>query len=358
MTHVSELQFPLLKVLNADGTVCGEIPDIPAEKQREMYRGMVLARTLDQRAFNLQRQGRIGTYAPFSGQEAAQIGSFALLEQDDWIASSYRELAGLVYHGLPLAQALLVSMGHPHAGYMPENLNVFPIQIIIAAQTLHAVGTAWASKLKGEKNVSVTYFGDGATSEGDFHEALNFAAVYKVPVIFFCQNNHWAISVPVSQQMATPTIAQKAVAYNMEGIRVDGNDVLAVYTAMKKAVERARAGEGPTLIEAVTYRLGPHTTADDPTRYRDEEVWKGWQERDPLIRYRQFLQSEQLWSDEDERLAWEEAKQKVEEAVEMAESFPKPDPAALFDHVYESLPDDAAEQKRELQERLTRGEGY
>jgi pyruvate dehydrogenase E1 component alpha subunit len=350
--------FPVLRILKEDGSLCGEIPNLPADKLRDFYRCMLLARMFDQRAFNLQRQGRIGTYAPFSGQEAAQIGSFALLEKDDWVAISYREWAGLLYHGLPLHYPLLWSMGHPEGGKMPENLNVLPVQIIIAGQLLHAVGTAWASKLKGEPKISVTYFGDGATSEGDFHESLNFASVFKVPMVFFCQNNQWAISVPISKQMATPTIAQKALAYGMESIRVDGNDILAVYTAMNHAVERARNGEGPMLIEAITYRLSSHTTADDPTRYRDEEEWKEWQEkRDPLIRFRLFLENQGLWKEEDEIQAVEEAKKKIQEAIELAESYPKANPSSIFDHVYASPPQNLVEQKQEMDEHLARGEG-
>lgn len=354
----SDYQTPIHRILSEDGSVCGELPELSNETLCNFYKWMVLARTFDQRAFNLQRQGRIGTYAPFSGQEAAQIGSFALLEKDDWISTSYREWPGLMYHGVPIDQALLYSMGHPDGGEMPEHLNIFPIQIIIAGQLLHAVGAAWASKLRGEKSIAATYFGDGATSEGDFHEALNFASVFKVPVIFFCQNNQWAISVPVSKQTASNSIAQKAVAYGMEGIRVDGNDILAVYSAMKSAVDRARAGEGPTLIEAVTYRLGSHTTADDPTRYRNEAEWKEWLEkRDPIIRFRIFLENNGLWNDDKEKAAWEEAKQTIEEAVVKAESYPKPDPSTVFDHVYSSLSRQLNEQKTEFLHYMKSGEG-
>lgn len=358
MKMTADAEFPVLRILKEDGSVCGEIPHLSVDKLRDFYRWMLLTRMFDQRAFSLQRQGRMGTYAPFSGQEAAQIGSFAVLEKEDWVTTSYREWAGLMYHGVPLHFPLLWSMGHPEAGRMPDHLNVFPIQIIIAGQMLHTVGTAWASKLKGERNISVTYFGDGATSEGDFHEALNFASVYKLPVVFFCQNNQWAISVPVSKQMATPTIVQKAMAYGMEGIRVDGNDILAVYTAMSHAVARARAGEGPVLIEAITYRLGAHTTADDPNRYRDEQEWKEWQEkRDPIVRFRLFLQNQGWWTEEDERQAVEEAKQKIQAAIDSAESYPKANPTSVFDHVYASLPPILAEQKQEMDERLVRGEG-
>ncbi|BCJ85468.1 pyruvate dehydrogenase (acetyl-transferring) E1 component subunit alpha [Effusibacillus dendaii] len=357
-TYTADFGVSMYQILAEDGSVRGDLPELSDDKLIEFYKWMLLTRLYDQRAFNLQRQGRIGTYAPFSGQEAAQIGSFAALKNTDWLATSYREMAGLIYHGLPMEHALLYSMGHPDGGKMPTNLNVLPVQIIIAGQVLHAVGAGLASKLRGESNIAVTYYGDGASSQGDVHEAMNFAAVYKAPVIFFCQNNHWAISVPVSKQMATPTIAQKAVAYGMEGIRVDGNDVLAVYSAMKYAADRARSGEGPTLIEAVTYRLGSHTTADDPTRYRNETELKEWQEkRDPLIRFRIFLENKGIWNEQQENEWREEAKQKIDAAVEKAESHPKAEPSSFFDHVYADLTGPLAEQKQDFVQRLNQGEG-
>jgi len=345
-TYTWNGDYPLYRVLDENGVVCGQLPSLSDDKILEMYRWMIITRYFDQRAVNLQRQGRTGTYAPFSGQEAAQIGSFALIEKDDWLFTSYRDLAGLMYYGFPMHQSLFFSMGHPFGGHVPEGMNVLPYQIIIGAQILHAVGTAWASKLKGENRVSVTYFGDGATSQGDFHEALNFASVYKAPVIFFCQNNQWAISVPFQRQMATPTIAQKALAYGMEGIRVDGNDIFAVYNAMKRAVERGRAGEGPTLIEAVTYRLGSHTTADDPTRYRDANELMEWKDkRDPIIRLKKFLENKGIWNESMQKDAEQQAKVLVDEAIAAAESFPKPNPAEVFDYVYSTATPDLVEQK-------------
>ncbi|ATY84300.1 pyruvate dehydrogenase (acetyl-transferring) E1 component subunit alpha [Kyrpidia spormannii] len=349
---------PLYRVLDEEGSPVGPVPDLAEDRLVGMYRGMVLARTFDERALNLQRQGRIGTYAPFSGQEAAQIGSFAVLEKDDWVFPSYRELAGLIYHGLPMERALLYSMGHPDGAKVPEDSRMFPVQIVIASQLLHAVGAGWACRLKGERSVAVSYFGDGATSEGDFHEALNLASVFSVPVVFFCQNNGWAISVPVSHQMRSATVAQRAVAYGIEGIRVDGNDVLAVYEGMLRAVDRARAGEGPTLVEAVTYRLGPHTTADDPTRYRDEEELKRWREqRDPIVRFRKFLEKRGIWSEEQERTEWERARRMVDEAVVRAESYPKADPSFAFEHVYALMTPDLSNQRDEWRARASRREG-
>lgn len=357
-TYAACEPVPVYRVLAEDGSLVGEVPDLSGERLVELYRWMVLTRIFDQRALNLQRQGRIGTYAPFSGQEAAQIGSFAALDPQDWVFTSYRELAGVMFHGFPMETALLYTMGHPEGTKSPADRRIFPVQIVIAAQLLHAVGAGWACRLRGERSIATAYFGDGATSQGDFHEAMNFAAVFRIPVVFFCQNNFWAISVPFTKQMATPTVAQKALAYGMEGVLVDGNDVLAVYAAMKRAVDRARAGEGPTLIEAVTYRLGPHTTADDPTRYRDEAEWRKWRdERDPIPRFRKFLETRGLWSEEEERHWQEEAKRRVEEAVVRAESYPKPNPASVFDHVYGTVPPDLARQKAAFERRMNRREG-
>lgn len=339
----------LHQILREDGTLAREEPPGVRGQAQAWYRFMVFCRRFDQKALNLQRQGRLGTYAPFSGQEAAQIGSFAALRRDDWVFPSYRELAGMMYHGLDPAHALLFSRGHPAAGYMPKELAMFPGQIIIGAQLLHATGAAWACKLRGEDRVAAAFFGDGATSQGDFHEALNFASVFQLPVVFFCQNNQYAISVPVTRQMATPTVAQKAIAYQIEGIRVDGNDIFAVYDAMRYAVKHARSGGGPVLIEAVTYRLGPHTTSDDPTRYRDPEVHDAWaRAKDPLLRLRRWLERQGLW-DEDQERAWTaEVDTRLAEATERMEQTPMPDPASVFDHVYAQMPPALRRQKQEL----------
>lgn len=333
------------QVLNEAGERVGELPENAADLALQWYPFMVFCRKFDERAQLLQRQGRLGTYAPFRGQEAAQIGSFAALRPDDWIFPSYRELAGMMYHGLEPWHALLKSRGHPNAGHMPEGLNMAPAQIAIAAQVLHAVGAGWACKLQGTDRVSVAYFGDGATSEGDFHEGMNFASVMQLPVVFFCQNNQYAISVPVKRQTASQTIAQKAIAYGMEGLCVDGNDVFAVYQAMRYAVDRARRGDGPTLIEAVTYRLGPHTTADDPTRYRDAADVEAWaHRRDPLVRLRAWLTRQGLWDDARQAACEAEAEARVRRAVEEMESYPhKPLEEAVL-HVYAETPESLASQ--------------
>lgn len=302
----------------------------------ELYEWMVKTRLFDEKMLIMQRQGRIGTYAPFKGQEAAQVGSSFALDKNDWIFPSYREVAACMVHGYPMKQAILYYKGHLLGGHTPKGLNIFPIQIIIAGQTLHAAGCALASKLKGKKQVSVAYFGDGATSEGDFHEALNIAAVNSVPAVFFCQNNQWAISVPRDKQTVSETIAQKALAYGMTGVQVDGNDVLAVYQVMKDALERARNGHGPTLIEAVTYRQGPHTTADDPTKYRNPDESNEWvNKKDPLVRFRSLLEQRGLWDDEKELEARERMSTQIVEAVKEAEDTDILPLDRAFDHVYD-----------------------
>ncbi|MDJ0987846.1 MAG: thiamine pyrophosphate-dependent dehydrogenase E1 component subunit alpha, partial [Desulfobacterales bacterium] len=263
-----------LSILNEKGKLDRDLePDIPDDVLLQLHRTMLLARKFDERLLNLQRQGRIGTFAPITGQEAAQLGTIAHLRPTDWMVPAFRESAAELWRGRTLESIIIYNNGFNEGVAIPDDRNDFPISVPVGSQMIHAVGLGWAAKYRQTDNVAMTYFGDGATSQGDFHEALNFAAVYQSPVIFVCQNNQWAISIPVSQQTRSQTLAQKALAYGMPGIQVDGNDILAVYAAAQEAVQRARSGEGPTLIECVTYRLMMHTTADDPKRYRtDEEV--------------------------------------------------------------------------------------
>ncbi len=251
---------------------------------------MLLGRRLDERMVRLQRQGRIGTFAPIKGQEAAQIGSVATLTPRDWMVPSFRETASMLWRGWPIEKMLLFFAGCLEGGQPAPTQRDLPITIPVATQLPHAVGLAYAAQYKDDDAVVMAYFGDGATSEGDFHEAANFAGVWHVPVVFVCQNNQWAISVPLKKQTNSRTLAQKALAYGFPGIQVDGNDLLAVYAAAREAVARARAGEGPTLIECVTYRLGVHTTADDPTKYRSEDEVKAWEKKDPLTRLVPYLE--------------------------------------------------------------------
>jgi pyruvate dehydrogenase E1 component alpha subunit len=342
------------QLLRPDGSLTEEgrrIWDrISQERKIDFYRWMVLARTFDRRAVILQRQGRIGTYAPLEGQEAAQVGSALALTREDWIFPSYREHGVAMIAGMPLDRIFLYWMGRVEGNVAPEGVRVLPPYVPIATQLPQAMGAAWAAKLKGELSAAVAYFGDGATSEGDFHEALNFAGVFRLPCIFFCQNNHYAISVPFTRQSATPTVAEKACAYNLPGIRVDGNDVLAVYHSMMEAVERARRGEGATLIEAVTYRKGAHTTADDATRYRDVEEVADWVERrDPLTRLEQLLIQEGLLTTEEVEAYHQQCREEVEGAWQKADQAEAPPPSHLFAHVYASLPAELKRQRRETE---------
>src|SRR5213594_1954097 len=287
-----------LSILDSDGNLDSALePDLSATELKRLYRAMLLGRRLDERMVRLQRQGRIGTFAPIKGQEASQLGSVCTLRESDWMVPSFRETAAMLWRGWPIEKLLLFFAGHLEGGQPAPEQRDLPITIPVATQLPHAVGLAYAAQYRGDDVVVIAYFGDGATSEGDFHEALNFAGVWHVPVVFVCQNNQWAISVPLKKQTNSKTIAQKALAYGLPCIQVDGNDVLAVYAASREAVARARAGEGPTLIECVTYRLGVHTTADDPTKYRSAAEVAELERRDPLTRFVEYLRKKNLLED-------------------------------------------------------------
>lgn len=313
---------------------------------KDLMRKMVFTRIWDKRAISLNRQGRLGLWAPVSGQEASMIGSEAALTKDDFILGSYRDIPQIVWHGLPLYQSFLYSRGHQHGGQIPEGVNVLMPQIIIGAQITQAVGVALAFKLRREKHVAIAYIGDGGTSQGDFYEGLNFAGVYKAPAIFFIQNNRYAISVPIEKQTAAQSLVIKAEAAGIKGIQVDGMDVLAVYKAVSNAAERARNGEGPTLIEAITYRYGPHTMAgDDPTRYRNKVEEEEWKSKDPLIRFRKYLTRKGLWSEQEEIQVEEEARAAIAEGIKKADETPPMTIPDLIDSMFENTPDYLEAQK-------------
>jgi pyruvate dehydrogenase E1 component alpha subunit len=340
-----------LQVLSPEGEIVNpeHLPKLSDDQLKEIMYRMVFTRTWDDRAINLGRQGRLGFYAPVSGQEATMIGSEYALVKEDFICPGYRDMPQLVWHGLPLYQAFLYSRGHQHGGQIPEGVNVLMPQIIIGAQILHATGIAMGFKLKAEKRVAITYTGDGGSSEGDFYEGMNFAGAFKLPVIYFVQNNGYAITTPYSKQTAAQSIAHKALAAGIRGLQVDGMDVLAVISAVQEAAEIGRSGGGATLIEALTYRYRPHSMADDTSKYRTKEEEQEWSLRDPLVRFGKFLQKKGLWSEEDTARVKEEAKNTVNEHIKKAEQTEKMTVAGLIDSMFETTPQHLEEQKAEFQ---------
>lgn len=337
----------MLQILTPDGELAGASP-ISTELIRTLYEAMVEARTYDHKCTALQKQGRLATYAPFEGQEAAQVGSAAALEADDWMVATYRDAAAMWMQGYSWELLILGRVGDERGGCPQEGVHVLPPSITVGAHMIHAVGLSWAERLRGVPRIAITYFGDGATSEGDFHEAMNFAGVFKTPTVFLCQNNGYAISLSREEQTASSTISQKADAYGMVGLQVDGNDLLAMYSATKAAVDRARGGDGPTLIEAVTYRIGPHTTNDDPRRYRSEEEEAEARRLDPLERVRRFLEVEGAWTAQWQASVEEKATQSLERAVELAEGV-----AAFEGHeIFLGMFDEPTQQLREQSDLL------
>lgn len=334
-----------LQILDEDGNCDEELrPSLSYEQVKRLFEWMVLARTFDDKAFKLQREGRLGTYASILGQEAAQIGSAFALSPTDWMFPAFREPGASFVRGLPMRMILQYWAGDERGSQIPEGLNDFPISIPVATQIPIAVGVALAAKSNGDPIAVMAFMGDGATSKGDFHEGLNFAGVFSAPVVFVCQNNQWAISVPLRRQTAAKTLAQKAVAYGFPGIQVDGNDVFAVYRAATEALTRAREGKGPSLIECVTYRVGDHTTADDASRYRDREEVERWKQKDPIERLRRYMEKGGLWSKSYDQAVRLESKQKVQQAVHEQESFPPPDPRDIFRFTFQDLTAELKEQ--------------
>jgi pyruvate dehydrogenase E1 component alpha subunit len=345
-----------LGILDENGDYDSELePKLSVEVLDRLYRAMVLAREVDDRLLKLQRQGRIGTFPPCTGQEASTCAPTLAMAEKDWFVGSFREMGGRLMRGEPIENAFIYYNGYEEGNTFPGGDRTLPISVIIASQMLHAVGIGYAMKLRGDSDSAVVCFmGDGATSEGDFHEALNFASVWQVPVVFICQNNHWAISVPRRRQTGSRTLAQKAIAYDIAGVQVDGNDPLAMYQATKEALDRAHAGKGATLIEAVTYRMRMHTTADDPNKYRSEDEVQRWEKRDPLTRFRTYLERKGIWGDEQQRQLEAEVKQRIEEAVKAFESRTDFKPDAPFDHVFGTRHAVIEQQRAEFLDNLKR----
>ncbi len=345
----------MIRVLDADGRLVGADPHVPDEDLLAMLRHMVKMRTLDQRMLSLQRQGRIGFYGTATGQEAAITGSAYVLAPTDWVFHALRETGVCLWRGTTVKELVCQLIGNSGdvliGRQMPMHFSDVKVRSVawssvIATQLPHAMGAAWAAKLQKKDEVMMGYIGDGGTSSPDFHAALNFAAVFKVPAVFFCQNNQWAISVPLSHQTRSESLAVKAVAYGMPGVQVDGNDLLAVIAATREAVERARRGEGPTFLEAVTFRMGGHSSSDDPTRYRDKDLVGTWEKRDPVNRLRTYLQSKGALQDGVEEKWVEEINAEITQAITEAEALPPPAIETMFTDVYHEMPKHLEEQMK------------
>src|SRR2546423_10578743 len=337
----------LYQILDPEGKLVGEMPDLSAERMLSLYRFMQLGRVFATKSIVLQREGRATTVGSWGGQEATAVGLAAPLQPQDWLATSYREIASLFVKGVPIP-----TVAYSFRGFTPENWpaekHCLPVQIVIGTQMLHAVGLAMAAKIAGDPVVAVGVCGDGATSEGDFNEALNFAGVYQAPVVLVVQNNGWAISVPRPKQSAAPTLAARGAGFGIQSALVDGNDILAVYAVMQRALERARSGQGPTLVETLTYRIGAHTTADDPTRYRHAEEVEAWRAKDPLARFKRFLMSRDMLDEEQDRQLIEAIEEEINEAVLAAEAMPPMAPDSFFDYSSASLSPRLQEQRADL----------
>ena len=328
-----------VSILDEDGKFDAKLGRglVPDDDVVRLYEHMSICRKFDEVAFKLQRSGRMGTYPENRGQEAVSLGAAYVLRPDDWMVPCYRENAGLFWRGLPMEFILLHWMGDERGNEIPRELAMTPQAIPIGTQMLHAVGLAWAAKYRDQDRIACTFFGDGASSEGDCHEALNFAANLNIPVVFVCQNNGWAISVPTKIQCSAPTVAQRGIAYGMHCVQCDGNDIFAVAKVVQEAAERARSEQRPTFIEAITYRIGDHTTADDAGRYREKAEVEAWKKRDPLLRLRRYLTERDRWDDAREKAIVARAREEVAGAVKRAEEITDPVTSDMFDSLYETL---------------------
>ena len=350
----------MLQVLDPAGKAT-KAPDVKPDDLRAMYRAMLATRLFDTRGMNLQRQGRIGFFVPSSGQEASQVGTAFAAAKDDWIYPSYRTHSIAILRGVPFrtlcdqlygnATDLLLGRQMPNH-FSLRAWNLVSVSSPIGTQITQAAGTARAMQIRGDKQAAWVYFGDGGTSEGEFHAGMNFAGVWKAPCVFVCENNHWAISVPVECQTASKTFADKAIAYGMPGVRVDGNDVLAVYQAAREARERALGGDGPTLIESVTFRIGPHSSSDDPKRYQAPELLEAWKKKDPIARFQTYLKGRKIWTEAWEKELTDSINAEIGAAVEAAEQTPAPGVDTMFDDVYEALPPHLIEQREAVRAQI------
>jgi pyruvate dehydrogenase E1 component alpha subunit len=345
---LESFQIRRLDILDEKGNVDASLaPALTDDELKKMYEALVLARMFDRRALNLQREGRLGTYPSIMGQEASQVGSTFAADKPDWLFPTFRESGVYVALGYPLDLLFQYWAGDERGMKIPDNLNIFPFSIPVGTQIVHAVGAAMAAKYRKDRAGMLVYFGDGGSSRGDFHEGLNMAGVFKAPVVFLCQNNQWAISMPRERQTAAKTIAQKAIAYGFDGIQVDGNDIFAVYKATKDALQNAKDGKGPSLIECFTYRIADHTTSDDASRYRLKEELEMWKTRDPILRLRIFMEKKGLWSEAYQKDVEDRSKATIDEAQKKADATTPPDPRDMFTYTYAGL---SQRQLRELKD--------
>ena len=345
-TRIFEGSTYKIEVLDAEGNADAELdPRLDNALLEKIFRNMSLARAFDRKAIALNRTGRMYTYAPCEGQEALQVCTAMQLKADDWLFPSYREHAAFIARGVPLSSLYTYWMGKEDGAAFPGVEKNAPVSIPVGSQVCHAAGSAYAQKLRKKQSVSVVYFGDGASSEGDFHESLNFCGIYKLPAIFVCTNNQYAISTPRKLQTGSESIAQKGLAYGVHGVQVNGMDPLAVWVAMQRAIERANNGQGTTLVEAVCYRFGPHTTADDPTKYRVGEEVEDWRKRDWSGFFVKYLEKKGVWTPEFQAKLDEENTKMVEEAVAQGEAYQQ-DVKKMFDYLYSSMPTYLLEEKQ------------
>jgi pyruvate dehydrogenase E1 component alpha subunit len=340
------LKGEMLKILDEKGKIVNDklLPKIPKATLLKMYKTMVLGRVADEKALQFQRQGRMLTYAPNIGQEAAQVGPMAALKDEDWLVLAFREFNAMLYKGVTLEQAFLYWYGNEMGSHYDDNVKVLPINVPIGSQINHAADIAYASKIQKKDEVAIVFIGDGGTSHGEFHEGVNFSATYDLPVIIVIQNNQYAISTPRHKVIKSKTLAQKAIAYDIPGIQVDGNDPLAMYIAVQAARERAIKGEGPTIIEAVTYRIGPHTTSDNPKLYREDSEVEEWKKKDPIIRFKQYLIDNKMWSDKEDEKLLEDHKKFVLDTFKGVENSGEVPLEDIFKYTYEKMTPNLEEQ--------------
>ena len=354
------LEDTMYQVMDENGIIINSDHDnkLSDEKAKQSYEKMLFARQADLKAVSFQRQGRMYTYPPNLGQEAIAVAAGMVIHNEDWLVPAFRELGAYLAKGMSLKEFFLYFRGHEDSLIFENANNMLPFSVPIASQLLHAVGIGYAINYRNEKNKAVfTFVGDGGTSEGDFHEALNFAAVWKVPVVFIVQNNQFAISVPFKKQTASINIAVKSAAYGITGIKVDGNDIFAMYDAVQSSADYARKGNGPVLIEALTFRSGAHTTSDDPSKYRTQKEEDEWEKKDPILRMRKYLENKNLWDKKEEEKLLDQYNLEIDRQFEEAEKYPAGSLNDVFQYQYEKLPDELKRQKAAYEKFLNWKEG-